>query len=154
SDPDEVRNTGRKTRGKKYGILIPATVDVEEKGEAADAALPAETNFRPTTRLSAIDKAVGKGRDWLADHFTIEPKAAYDLYYLYGLERLMALSGTREIEGHDWYDEGAAHLVATQHEGGWNDTCGPAPATAFGILFLGKATEKMLGRKPAPRAPK
>jgi len=154
SDPDEVRSTARKARGTKYGILIPATGDAEEKEEVASAAPADETSFRPTTRLSAIDKAVGKGKDWLAGHYTIQPKSNHDLYYLYGLERLMALAGTREFDGHDWYDEGAAHLVATENAAGWNDSCGAAPATAFGILFLGKATEKMLGRKPAPRVPK
>jgi hypothetical protein len=154
NDPDEVRNSGRKARGKKYGILIPATVDAEETVDAADADRAADANFRPTTRLSAIDKAVGKGKDWLADHFTVEPKSLWDLYYLYGLERLMALAGTREIDGHDWYDEGAAHLIATEAGGTWKDTSGNAAATAFGVLFLGKATEKMLGRKPAPRVPK
>src|SRR5262249_17616661 len=70
------------------------------------------------------------------------------------LERLMALSGTKDIDGHDWYNEGAAHLVAAESAGTWNDNSGTEPATAFGILFLGKATEKMLGRKPASRVPK
>jgi len=153
NDPDEVRSGARKPRGKKYGVLIPATVDSDEAADAADEAA-AEANYRPTTRLAAIDKAIGRGKTWLIDHFTVEPKSTFDLYYLYGLERLMALLGAREIDGHDWYDEGAAHLIATASGGIWKDASGPAPATAFGVLFLGKATEKMLGKKPAQRAPK
>src|SRR5262249_7329378 len=46
------------------------------------------------------------------------------------------------------------HLVATQKTGNWSDQCGIEPATAFGVLFLGKATEKMLGRKAVRREPK
>jgi hypothetical protein len=164
TDPDEVRNARRKSQGKKYGILIPAAVDEEETADVEETRV-AEVNFKPTTRLSAIDKAVGKGRDWLAERFTVAPGESHDLYYIYGLERYTALAGLKEINGHDWYAEGAAHLVATQGKavgqfsgmaeaGVWNDGCGPGPATAFGILFLGKATEKMLGRKPIRRDPK
>src|SRR5262249_436715 len=95
------------------------------------------------------------GKTWVADHFTVDPKSTnYGLYYLYGLERLTALAGLKEINGHDWYAEGAAHLVATGGDGNWNDSCGPGPAQAFGGPFLGKGTEKMLGRKPAKQVPK
>jgi hypothetical protein len=163
TDPDEVRTTGRKSRGKKYGILIPATVDDEEALEVEETRVT-DANYRANTRLSAIDKAVAKGKEWLADHFHVAPNEGHDLYLLYGIERYAALAGIREIGGHDWYAEGAAHLVATQGKGSgqysapeagvWNDACGPGPATAFGILFLGKATEKMLSRKPVRRDPK
>src|SRR5262249_36009807 len=42
----------------------------------------------------------------------------------------------------------------TQLAGAWYDSTGATPATAFGVLFLGKATEKMLGRKPVKQDPK
>lgn len=148
-DPDEVRVGNRKGKGKKFGVLLPATVDDDEP-EAVEVAV---TNFRPTTRLAAIDKSIARAKDWLADNFTVAPKSPWDLYYLYGLERFSALAGIREIDGHDWYAEGAAHLVATQKGGTWSDQSGIQPATAFGVLFLGKATEKMLGRKAVRREP-
>src|SRR4029077_16847580 len=113
-----------------------------------------ETNFRPTTRLSAIDKSIGRAREWLADHFPVEPDTPWKLYYLYGLERHAALAAIKEIDGHDWYAEGAAYLVSTQRGGAWSDQTGTEPATAFGVLFLGKATEKMLARKAVHRDPK
>ncbi|MGE5193267.1 MAG: HEAT repeat domain-containing protein [Deltaproteobacteria bacterium] len=165
SDPDEVRKSGNRSRGKKWGILIPAVVDEDDAPDVVENTRADDANYRTTTRLSAVDKAVRRGQEWLADHFTVAPSGNYELYYLYGLERLAALAGVKEIGGHDWYAEGAAHLVATQGRGSgqfaaaqqadmWNDTCGPTPATAFGILFLGKATEKMLGRKAVRRNPK
>jgi hypothetical protein len=145
-DVDEPAKTrsGRR-RGKKYGILEPA--------EAARAEGPREPEFNDTgykvvTRLSAIDKAITRGKEWLADRFTVQTKESYNLYYLYGLERLAALADFKEIGGHDWYAEGAALLCATQNPmGGWSDASGPDPATAFGALFLSKATAKMLVRK-------
>ncbi len=154
-DPDEVRISGRKARGKKYGVLLPATVDDDD--EVPEQAAKVETNFKATTRLSAIDKAVGRARAWLEDHFSVAPETPWGLYYLYGLERFAALAGIKEIDGHDWYAEGAAHLIATQSiqkGGGWSDQSGIEPASAFGVLFLGKATEKMLGRKAIHRDPK
>src|SRR5947199_122569 len=83
-----------------------------------------------TRRLAAIDKAVGKGKKWLADHFTVEPKSNWDLYYLYGLERFAALAAIKEIDGHDWYDEGAALLVRTQKGSIWNEGGGINVSTA------------------------
>jgi hypothetical protein len=69
------------------------------------------------------------------------------VYYLYGIERLAALANLTEIAGHDWYEEGAAALVAYQRESGmWEDGCGQLPATSLGLLFLIRATEQMLDR--------
>lgn len=145
SDPDEGRSARGKKRGKKFGVLLPAAVESEEGDQTPELA---DASYRPTTRLSAIDKSISRGKKWLADHFTVVPKANWDLYYLYGLERLAALASIKEIDGHDWYAEGAAHLVATQSPGGtWSDGSAEDAATSFGVLFLTKATEKMLSRK-------
>ncbi|MBS0261775.1 MAG: HEAT repeat domain-containing protein [Planctomycetes bacterium] len=148
-DLEELKKKGLKN-GKRFGILEPvdpksgdSSVDPEKAVAAADAA------YRPTTRLAAIDKGIKAGTQWLADRFTIEPKAGHDIYYLYGIERLMALANVTNFAGRDWYAEGSAHLCRIQDQtGGWNDNCGNEPATALGLLFLGKATSKMLGRKP------
>jgi hypothetical protein len=61
------------------------------------------------------------------------------------------LAGIREFAGHDWYDEGATYLLAKQTPtGSWSDNCGPVPATSFGVMFLIKATQKMLNRPLRP----
>lgn len=149
-DVEEVKTRGRRRSGKKYGLLEPAVPRPEDavKDVAAE-----NSNYRPTTRLAAIDKAIGGGTAWLKAKFTIEPKAGHDIYYLYGVERLMALANLQQFDGHDWYAEGAAHLCRTQDaSGGWNDQCGPDAATALGLLFLGKATSKML-KRPERRGP-
>ncbi len=152
--PATTTRSGRK-RGKKYGILEPAEAVREEVSPVAQLTDASEASYKRITRLSAIDNAISRGKVWLADRFTVEPKGTWDIYYLYGLERLAALANFKEIGGHDWYAEGAALLCATQDvSGGWRDGCGNDPATALGVLFLGKATAKMLihkDRRPPER---
>ena len=69
-------------------------------------------------------------------------------YYLYGIERLAAIANIQKIGSHDWYQTGAAYLVKTQRDdGSWPETSTTLTAnTPFGILFLVRATNKMLGR--------
>lgn len=146
---DDVPVGTRKRNRKKFGLLIRSSGDAEDPS-AEEAAEAAAVGSGPlTTRLNSLDKSVGGGRKWIADRFMIEPPTMWKMYYLYGLERLAALAGVQQIAGHDWYEEGAARLVATQGAGGtWDDGCGTVAATSFGVMFLVKATQKMLNRQP------
>ena len=67
SDPEAKSARARKKNraGKKYGILIPAAPDAEEGSEVAEDSRAVESNYKITTRLASIDKAVQKGRDWM-----------------------------------------------------------------------------------------
>lgn len=148
-DEDEAPVAAKKRNRKKFGLLTRSTGDSDdaEVEEVADA--PAVASGPVVTRVSTLDKSVAGGRKWLAERYSIEPATPWKLYYLYGLERMTALASTKEIAGHDWYEEGAAQLVASQTPTGtWDDSSGPAPATSFGVMFLIKATQKMLGRAP------
>ena len=138
----------RQRSGLRYGVLEPV-----EESEDGKPARPRVTSYRPTVRLSAIDKAISRGLDWLSERFTVDPETPFKLYYLYGLERTTALANLTEIDDHNWYVEGAAKLVATQApDGTWSDSSGAEPATSFGLLFLVRATAKMLHRRaPAAR---
>ncbi len=111
--------------------------------------------------------AVERGVGWLTQHFSVqrnpgrEPPQLWLLYYLYGMERVGRLTARRFIGQHDWYREGADHLLALK--GDLADTwklapdpeARPAPvflrrpdesddliATCFALLFLSK------GRRP------
>lgn len=104
-------------------------------------------------------EAIEKGFAWLDRHFTVEtnPSAAgnligrdfpFQLYYLYGLERVGRLSGRRFIGGHDWYRAGTVELLKRQDklQGFWKGV-GPGESearigTAMALLFLSK------GRRP------
>ncbi len=90
-----------------------------------------------------ISVARARGLEWLARNFSIttNPNAGSWLYYyLYGLERVGALSGVARLGGHDWYDEGAAFLVARQTPRGSWENGSDLSTTCFAILFLKRAT--------------
>lgn len=144
---------GKKRSSRKFGVLLPALIDADEPDvDAALSVEPSNENYRPAVRLATIQASIGSGKRWLNDRFVVNPPTSWQLYYLYGIERLAALAGMREIGDHDWYAEGAELLVSTQHAAGyWQDGCGPPAATSLGVMFLVKATEKMLNRAPDPR---
>lgn len=81
-----------------------------------------------------------RGVDWLDANFTVTTNpglGGWLYYYLYGLERMGAWTGRTHVGEHDWYLEGAEHLLKLQQDsGGWGDVT----QTAFAILFLERAT--------------
>lgn len=102
---------------------------------------------------------VEKGLAWLGAKFTVEQNpgagAEWQLYYLYGVERVGRLSGrrffyNRKGQARDWYREGAAHLVKSRFDAVTGRFIGvqgeeervPELSTALSLLFLAK------GRRP------
>jgi len=97
------------------------------------------------------NKRIAAGLDWLGRNFSVKQNPrrgnAHVGYYMYALERCCAFSGRKNIGGHDWYAEGAAHLVRTQQgNGSWQGGMG-SPDTVFNLLFLGKASSMVLVQK-------
>lgn len=94
--------------------------------------------------------------DWLGKNFAVsrnpgDIQQAWLLYYLYGLERVGRMTAHRFIGGHDWYREGAHHLLHEMRSnvaasGGWRgvgfEQRDENVATSFAMLFLAK------GRRP------
>ena len=109
-------------------------------------------NDRDLPYVGRAAKAVTKGWEYLEKRFTVEanPDGAFSategaLYYLYGLERVAALTNRAKIGGHDWYREGARQLVAIQDtDGSWG---GNTDGTCYALLFLRQATATRLGRE-------
>lgn len=109
------------------------------------------------------DARIHKAIQWLAANWTVtanpkgkeERKEHWHDYYLYALERAGMIYGTDEFGPHDWYDEGAKHLLKNQKpDGSWKaegeidaekrdawDTC-------FAILFLRRATRPLVYTGP------
>lgn len=93
-------------------------------------------------------------RNFLASKHPIEVNGRLrtttnELYYLYSLERAGRLAGIRFFGQHDWYREGADHLVNSRggkdywsffHDGRRSDTkvVQNTIGTAFALLFLAK----------------
>ena len=95
------------------------------------------------------DDRVSRGLNWLAANFTTQANpgsASWAFYYLYALERVGRLTGQRYIGNHDWYREGATHIVNSQtldaiRGGAMED---PTLATAMSLLFLSKGKRQVV----------
>ncbi len=110
------------------------------------------------------DRVVHAGLSWMANNYSVTantggpshggkgPKG-WLYYYLYALERLGILYDTKTIGGHDWYAEGARHLLQAQKpDGSWDESHYKQPAwdTCFAILFLKKATRPLVPSVDGP----
>ena len=93
-----------------------------------------------------IERALPLAMEWMAQNFVVHenPNMTYShvYYWLYGVERVGALMDTKTIGRFDWYERGAANLLARQGaEGQWADPWGAIDvSTSFALLFLKKAT--------------
>ncbi|MSR47652.1 MAG: hypothetical protein EXS13_11420 [Planctomycetes bacterium] len=111
--------------------------------ELANNALAGDSRHGSLRRKG--EQLLEKAWQWLEGHFAVDgnPLASREvvtsnhLYYLYGLERVGAIGERTKIGDHDWYAEGARHLVRTQRQNGqWSSP----DATSFALLFLRRAT--------------
>lgn len=96
-------------------------------------------------RRRDIDRAIEAGVNWLAHNFTVDKnpgKGDWHYYYLYGLERVGALTRIEQMGEHWWYLAGARHLLARQQKDGHWPGGGQKRdvKTAFALLFLRRAT--------------
>lgn len=79
---------------------------------------------------------------------TIHSDKTWLYYYLYGIERVGRMTGSRFLGKHDWFREGAEFLVSRQDrlQGFWRGETfaeqNPLVTTSFALLFLSK------GRRP------
>jgi ferric-dicitrate binding protein FerR (iron transport regulator) len=104
------------------------------------------------------DDAVLKGLEWIGRNFTVAENPYPDeqgkkderwhYYYLYALERLGVMYGADGFGGHDWYLEGANHLLKAQKpDGSWSpqpEASSRTVDTCFAILFLRRATRPLI----------
>src|SRR6185436_6876687 len=100
------------------------------------------------------DAAIRSGLAWLNAHWSVsanegpvefDTSASTEYYYfMYALERAGMLYDTVLVGKHDWYLEGANHILGAQKaDGSWYGgakRCNPTWDTCFAILFLKKAT--------------
>jgi hypothetical protein len=84
-----------------------------------------------------IQHGIQLGLNYFEAYYTVN-KGPWLLYYLYGLERVGALTRVEQFGDNWWYVDGARHLLKIQNKktGAW----GPPHDTAFALLFLRRAT--------------
>lgn len=147
-----------KKNDKAFGVLERVTVTETPDQPAATAAAvaPADANYKPQVSPRELEAKMKLGLGWLATNYTVDKNATgWHLYYLYGLERAASLANVEKIGGHDWYTEGYRIILKLQDaDGGWVDIGGQVAATSFAVLFLVRATEKLVPNASPPKAAK
>jgi len=107
---------------------------------------------------SEENERIERAMQWLVRNFTVSGNpgtrgSTWAFYYLYGVERVGRLTARRFIGNHDWYREGADHLIH-QGVGGANFWKGRGHAenneliaTSLALLFLSKGRRPVLMAK-------
>ena len=136
------RGMGYRTDGHPYGSMTCAGIT----GIQLALGMLPKRRTRATSRLGKeLEQARHEAFAWLVHNWNIRnnPRKHRDhyFYWLYSLERGCELGGVAEVEGHDWYFEGAMQLFSMQHR---NGSWGNLEQTCFGLLFLKKASAPVL----------
>jgi hypothetical protein len=141
----------RKDSQQRFGVLkkVDLTPVVHVEGKSLRGKHVASGPVKNSR--SKIDSAARHGLDWI-DHNWIGASPTYfRFYYYYALERACTLAGAEQIGDHDWYDEISDALIKEQRsDGSWGegDPAGVVPNTAFVLLFLSRATAKIIKHQP------
>jgi hypothetical protein len=121
--------------------------------EAVDDSSLGQSRLRTVgkTDLKAreLDIAADKGVSWIEKNYTFTEhmEERWKYYYVYTLERMTAVLNIQTIGDHNWYIDGAALLLKFQAAtGNWRDGYDVISDTCFGLLFLIRATAKILKR--------
>lgn len=90
-----------------------------------------------------LDPRCERARRWVAENWVVDanPKGTMGnrYYWLYAVERAGTLFGTELMGAHEWYPEGAGHILAQQRgDKSWDQD---VSKTAFAILFLRRVTD-------------
>jgi hypothetical protein len=140
----------------RFGVLkkvnLDAPVPIEGKSlVTADGKRRRATSGPVKISRSSIDRAAQRGLEWLDRNWIGAGVTHYQYYYYYALERACTLAGAEQIGDHDWYDEISDGVLKQQRsDGGWggSDNAGSVPDTAFALLFLSRATAKIMKHRP------
>ena len=96
------------------------------------------------------------GLAWLSSRFSVSEDAGtgqkWKFYYLHDLALVGRMTGVRYLGAHDWYAEGAEHLVrnADRFSGRWTGTLIESDrvvATSFALMFLAEGRSPVLINK-------
>lgn len=125
------------TSRKRFGVL--EAFPTEQTAASKPVVVAKKVSYE------TIDRHAKKAAGWLGSHFEPRPKFHFFTYELYGCERVGSLMETEKFGTHRWYEEGADALATNQKaDGEWYAVLSPRAITAFGILFLTRATQSIV----------
>jgi HEAT repeats len=132
-----------------FGVL--KKVDLSPSGRTESKVAISKTKHVASSNSkvgkSKIESGARRGLEWIDRNWIGGSPTYFQYYYYYALERACTLSATDQIGDHDWYDElSDAILKQQQANGAWNsnDPAGAVANTAFALLFLSRATAKLI----------
>jgi hypothetical protein len=112
--------------------------------------VPEGKGYEVKLSFNRIDQAVRRASGWIVSNLSFDNKRVFgpSVYYgLYGVERIVALSGTQSMGRSNLYEQGRRYILATQqNDGGWTADFGEDMNTVWALLFLTKSTTKTLRR--------
>lgn len=133
---------------RKFGVLEPYVEPPEPRQGAANRA-PAEVQIS----RDALRKLIAPSEQAVGSRFQDGWNGPHPLYFLYGIERIGALTGKESVGGLKWFEEGCRRLIDRQErDGSWvpNSVYSSEVTTSFALLFLSRATETLVPqRRPA-----
>jgi hypothetical protein len=136
-----------------FGVL--KKVDLSPQGRSESKISISKTKHVASSNSkvskSRIESGARRGLEWIDRNWIGGSPTYFQYYFYYALERACTLSATDQIGDHDWYDEiSDAILKQQQGDGAWNanDPAGPVANTAFALLFLSRATAKLIKSGP------
>ena len=107
-------------------------------------------HYKPAHAASALQDSINKGVAWMGRSFTLgtgEIVGRTPYYFLYGLERIGALTNKDSLGGVNWFEQGRRFIQASQKaDGAWAGDYGEEVNTSYAILFMTRATAKKIRR--------
>ena len=140
----------------RFGVLKKVNLDppapVESKSPAPVEGKRRRAAAGPVKIVPFDNRSRGSARTGVAGPQLDRREPTYfQYYYYYALERACTLAGAEQIGEHDWYDEISDGLLKQQKpDGSWSGMTPPgsSPNTAFVLLFLSRATAKLMKHHP------
>jgi hypothetical protein len=120
----------------------------EVRGKLSKNPNAIKTNISP----KALREAQIRANEWFwtKKNYTINPEFGFQYYYMYALERYMSFRDLIEQNPEKepkWYNEGIDYILAHEGDkGGWEGGCGRMADTAFAMLFMCRATKKIIAK--------
>ena len=128
-----------KQRARSYGSMTAGgAMALALCGAETDKAFAWLAEGFDVTKNRGAAAAFGKKKGKRGDNF-------WKHYWLWSLERACSVAGKKDLGGHDWYAEGAKHLIEKQHRRGhWKDPERSIQATCFTLLFFARSTRAVI----------
>jgi hypothetical protein len=136
----------KKTPPKKTGPVEDVDLDASETEKKQGKV---KVTYVPQISHAKLVGSIRRGLAWSNGSARANGVVSgkWFMYTAYGVERVAALAEIDKLGGINWYASGANRILRLQlKDGSWKGNAEKVPSTSFAILFLSRATAKILGQ--------